>query len=170
MADKYIIQDGGRLKENEATATSTGVTEAGDIVALDSTGKLDDSLFPAGMGAEIKILPASGALTAGDFVNVFDDSGTLKVRKAVADTVGKEAHGFVLESFDDAAEASVYCEGINNQLSGLTGGPMMYLSAATAGHATATAPSATGNVVQCVGFRLSATEITFEPHSPIELA
>ena len=170
MADKFLIQSGGRLKEHAATAASTGVAEAGDIVALDSTGKLDDSLFPAGMGAEIKVLPASGALAAGDFVNVFDDAGTLKVRKAVADVVGKEAHGFVLDPVVDTADASVYCEGINNELSALTGGPMMYLSAATAGQATGTAPSATGNIVQCIGFRLSATEITFEPHTPIELA
>jgi hypothetical protein len=170
MADKYIIQDSGRLKENEASDTSAGVGDAGKIVALDDTGKLDDSLFPAGMGAEIKILPASGALNAGDFVNIFDDSGTLKVRKAIADAVNKEAHGFVLEEVADTADASVYCEGINNQLSGLTGGPRMYLSAATAGDATATAPSGTGEVVQAIGFRLSATEITFEPQEPIELA
>ncbi len=170
MPDKFIIQDGGRLKENEATVISTGTDEAGDIVALDETGKLDESLMPPGIGADVKVLPASGALTAGDFVNVYDDGGTLKARKAIADAPGKEAHGFVLEGFADTVDATVYCVGINDELSGLTGGPRMYLSAASAGDATATAPSATGNVVQMLGWRLSATEISFQPQNPIELA
>ena len=170
MADKFIRQDGGRLKEHAATVVSTGVTEAGDIVALDETGKLDESLMPVGVGAEVKVLPASGALTAGDFVNIFDDSGTLKVRKAIADAPGKEAHGFVEDGFADTTDATVYCVGINDQLSALTGGPRMYLSATSAGDVTATAPTGTGEVVQMVGWRLSATEVSFQPQAPIELA
>lgn len=169
MADKFLIQSGGRLKEQEATVTSAGVANAGDVVALDSTGKIDESLMPVGVGAEVKVLPASGALLAGDFVNVFDDAGTLKVRKAIADAVGKEAHGFVVDPFSDTADATVYCVGINDQLSALTGGPRMYLSATAAGTVTGTAPSATGQVVQMVGWRLSATEVSFQPQAPIEL-
>lgn len=170
MADKFIIQDGGRLKEHEATVTSTGISEAGDVVALDSTGKLDESLMPVGVGAEVKVLPASGSLTAGDFVNIFDDAGTLKARKAIADAPGKEAHGFVESDFVDTENATVFCVGINDQLSSLTGGPRMYLSATSAGDATGTAPTGTGQVVQMIGWRLSETEISFQPQAPIELA
>ena len=169
MADKYIIQDGGRLKENSATAASTGATEAGKIVALDGTGKLDESLLPPGVGAEVKILPAYEALVAGEFVNIFDDTGTLKVRKAIADSIGKEAHGYVLDAFAETTDATVYIAGINNELSGLVGGPRMFLSAASAGDATGTAPSGSGQIVQCIGQRLSATEIAFQPEAPIEL-
>ncbi len=169
MPDKYIKQDGGRLKEQQATVQSTGVAEAGDIVALDNTGHLDESVLPVGVGAEIKIIEASEALMAGNFVNIHDPDG-LKVRKAVADSVGTEAHGFVKEGCDGGDDATVYCVGINDQLTGLEGGPRMYLSAAAAGAATNTAPAATGNVVQMLGWRLSDTELSFQPQNPIELA
>ncbi len=46
MADKYIYNNAGKFKEREATVVSTGVAEAGDIVALDATGLIDPSLLP----------------------------------------------------------------------------------------------------------------------------
>jgi hypothetical protein len=162
MADKYLKENGGAIEEVEATVESTGVSEAGDLVALDSGGKLDESLMPTGIGADTKILPASEDLSAGDWVNVFDDSGTPKVRKADATTQGKEANGFVLAGVTSGNNATVYAAGINNQRTGLTGGTAYYLST-TAGGETDTAPSGSGNVVQRLGRALSATEVAFDP-------
>jgi len=170
MAKKYLEIESGRTKEREATVTSAGATNAGDMVGLDATGKLDNSVLPTGIGAETKILPASEDLSAGDFLNLWDDAGTLSVRKADASTQGKQADGFVLAAVTTGNDATVYTAGINDQLSGLTGGPMMFLSASTPGDATVTAPSASGNIVQTIGTRLSATEIAFEPGEPKELA
>ena len=170
MANKYLAMAAGLIKEVEALVTSSGASDAGKLIALDSSGKIDESVLPTGIGAETKTLPASEALSAGDFINFWDDSGTLKVRKADASTTGKQADGFVLAAVDTDANATVYTAGINNQLTSLTGGPVMFLSASTAGDATATAPGASGNVVQQVGIRLSATEIAFEPSRPVELA
>lgn len=170
MANKYISMDGGQMKEVEGLVSSAGAGDAGKLPALDSNGKLNNSVMPTGIGAETKALTASEALAAGDFVNIWDDSGTLKVRKADASTTGKRADGFVLAVFAQDATATVYTEGINDQLSGLTGGPMMFLSASTPGDATGTAPSGSGNVVQQLGTRLSATEISFEPSIAVELA
>lgn len=164
--EKFLKESTGRLQETAALQTSAGAADAGKIVALDSTGKLDNSLLPPGIGAETKSLPATEALAAGDFVNFYDNSGTLSCRKADATTLGKEAHGFVLEAVTSGATATVYVAGINNQLSSLTGGPTMYL-ATTAGGATGTAPSVSGNVVHEIGQRLSATEIAFAPKIPI---
>ena len=108
-------------------------------------------------------------LAAGDLVNIHSSTGA-KVRKADATTAGKEAHGFVLASVISGGNATVYPE--ENVISGLTGltpGTRMFL-AATAGLNTATAPSATGQVVQDIGVALSATEILFRPRQPITLA
>jgi hypothetical protein len=65
-------------------------------------------------------------------------------------------------------ENMVYFEGINNQVTGLTVGPL-FLSAAIPGGVTAIAPSASGNVVQSVGRAISATSMSFEPAQPIVL-
>lgn len=169
MADKFLKMVSGRITEKEATVQSAGAGDAGELVALDAAGKLDTSVMPTGIGAETKVAPASEALGAGDWVNLWSDGGTLKVRKADATTAGKEAHGFVLAAVESAANATVYVAGINNQLSGLTLGATYFLTT-TAGNESATAPSAAGNVVQALGPAISATEIAFQPSTPVTLA
>lgn len=169
MADKFLRNNAGIVTEKEATVISAGAGNAGQIVALDVTGKLDNSVMPTGIGIKATIAPASEALTAGNFVNLWNDAGTLKVRKADATTSGKYADGFVLAAVAQGNNATVYLEGINTQITGLTGGTQYYL-ATTAGGVTATAPSASGNIVQRIGKGFSATEIGFEPSQPIVLA
>jgi hypothetical protein len=169
MAQKFLRILAGVIGELEALVTSAGAGDAGKIPALDATGKLDNSLMPVGIGADSKTLAASENLAAGDLVNVWNDSGTAKARKADATTAGKEANGFVLAAVTSGNNATVYFDGTNTQLSGLTPGAVYYL-AATAGGITNTPPSASGNVVQRVGRALSATELTFEPGEPITLA
>lgn len=48
MADKFIVWDAtnGRYKEREATAVSAGIGDAGKVVALAASGKLDPSVLP----------------------------------------------------------------------------------------------------------------------------
>jgi hypothetical protein len=161
MADKFIYLNSGVPTEKEATVQSTGATEAGKVIAADANGKLDESWLPTGIGADVAIIPASENLSAGDLVNVFDDTGTTKVRKADASTAGKHAHGFVLAGVTSGQNASVYFEGT---ITGLTDVPAgdLYLSAATPGAATATAPSGTGKVVQRIGVGVSSTSLNFE--------
>lgn len=170
MADKYLYNNAGTITEKEATQVSTGTADAGKIVALSSTGRLDESVLPVGVGADTKLIQASENLAAGDFVNIWSDSGTAKVRKADASTAGKEANGFVLAAVTAGNNATVYFEGTNNQLSSLTPGLMYFLSATTPGTVTTTPPSGSGNIVQKVGRAISTTEINFEPSDPIVLA
>ena len=101
---------------------------------------------------------------------LWDDSGTEKARKADATAEGKEAVGFVKAATASAGTAAVYFEGRITGLTGLTPGARMYLSAATAGAATATSPSSAGNVSQFVGIAVSTTEIDFEGSNPITVA
>jgi hypothetical protein len=168
-AKKYLRMLSGRVTELAATVQSAGAGNDGDLVALDSAGKIDSSVLPTGVGAETKVVPASEALTAGQWVNFYLDTATEKCRKADATTQGKEADGFVLAGVNSGANATVYLTGINNQLSGLTKGAMYYLHT-TAGAGSATAPSGSGNVVQALGKSLSDTEISFHPGTPVTLA
>lgn len=166
-AKKFLRLVAGVFTEVAATVTSAGAGSDGDLVALDSTGRLDNSVMPVGIGADTKTIAASEALAAGDWVNVWNSTGA-KVRKADATTAGKEAHGFVLAAVSSGANALVYFEGTNTQVSGQTPGPV-YLQT-TAGTGGATIPSASGNVVQNLGVALSATEVNFERGTPVVLA
>lgn len=147
--------------------TSAGSGDANKLVALDGTGRIDNSMMPVGIGADTAAITTSEALSAGDFVNVWSSSGA-KARKADATAVGKPAHGFVLAAFGSGASATVYFEGTNTQVSGMTPGDVFLQT--TAGAAGATIPSTAGNVVQKLGVAVSATAINFERGEPITLA
>jgi hypothetical protein len=147
---------------------SEGAGDAGKLVALDSSGKISDTMMPVGVGADALTLTASENVAAGDFVNVWNSSGP-KIRKADAATAGKEAHGFVLSAISQSASGTVYFEGTNTAVTGQTPGPV-FLSAATAGQAVSTAPSASGNVVQRIGFAVAADKINFQSQAPFVLA
>ena len=166
-AKKFLRLVAGVFTEVAATVTSAGAGSDGDLVALDSSGRLDNSVMPVGIGTDTKTIAASESLAAGDWVNVWNSTGA-KVRKADATTAGKEAHGFVLAAVSSGANALVYFEGTNTQVSGQTPGPV-YLQT-TAGTGGATIPSASGNVVQNLGVALSATEVNFERGTPVVLA
>jgi hypothetical protein len=170
MAGKTFLRlVAGAIKEIRGLQSSAGAGNDGDLVALDSTGRIDSSMMPVGIGAETKSVLASENLAAGDWVNLYDNAGTLNVRKADATTDGKPADGFVLAVVASAANATVYTDGINTQVSGLTAGSTVFLHT-TAGLSTQTAPSTAANAVQRVGKALSATEVVFERGEPVTLA
>lgn len=152
---------------DDTIINATVSSSASKIVKLDATGRLDNSVMPTGIGADVAVISASENLSAGDFVNIFNSSGA-KARKADATTSGKEAHGFVLSAVTTGNNATVYFEGTNTGVTGMTPG-VVYL-ATTAGLATSTAPSGSGNVVQRVGYAVSATAINFQSLSPVVLA
>lgn len=168
MAQKFITQSAGVLTEVEANTTSAGAGDSGKVVALDNTGRIASSMMPVGVAADTAVIEATENLAAGDFVNIYNSTGA-KCRKADASTTGKEANGFVLSAVTSGANATVYFEGTNTQVTGQTAG-VVYLSATTAGAASATAPSGTGEVVQRLGVATSATTINVECSQPIVLA
>ena len=146
--------------------TSAGAGDTGKLVALDAAGRIDSTMMPVGIGADTATITTSEALSAGDLVNIFDSAGA-KVRKADATIAGKHAMGFVLSAYGSAVSASVFFEGSNTAMSGLT--PGQQFLATTAGTASATAPSGSANVVQSVGFAVSATTMNFQAGTPITL-
>lgn len=192
-APRFLANVLGRIKMIATIATSAGAADAEKVPStnaqgvLDPTlinaatsgaskvlqtlpdGTIDPSVLPTGIGADVKNMPASEALAANDLVNVWNDAGTAKARKADATTEGKEANGFVKAAVALNGTAAVYFEGRISGLSGLTPGARQYL-ATSAGQVTAVAPTTAGNVVQWVGDAVSATEIDFEKANPITVA
>lgn len=152
--------------EEETVVISAGAGDDGKLVSLDGTGRFDNSVMPTGIGQASYALEASEALSAGDFVNVWDDGGTPKVRLA-DNSNGREANGFVDAAVAPAASATVFYGDQNADLTGLTVALHYYLD--TAGGATSTQPTATGEIVQYLGKAISATSIAVELSLPIEL-
>jgi len=156
---KFLNLESGKKKLDQAINASTGATDASKIVRTDGTGRLDSSLLPVGIGADTLSIEASETLAAGDFVNIFDDTGTAKVRKADA-TNGRDANGFVLSGVTSGNNIDVYFEGTNTQLSGMTIGARQYLGAT--GSVTETPNTTSGQIHQYLGKASSATELNVE--------
>lgn len=193
-APRFLANVLGRIKMIATIATSTGApdaekipstnasgvldptllnaaaTGANKIPILDGTGKLDPSTLPNGVGQDAISLPASEALAAGDLVNIWLDTGVVKIRKADATAEGKEAHAFVTSSVSSGVNGTAFFEGRITGKTGLTAGARYYLDAATPGGVTLTSPAAAGNVSQFVGVAVSTTSIDFEAANPITVA
>jgi hypothetical protein len=137
------------------TTTSSGAGSANKVPLLGASGTFDVTMLPTGVGPEVAVILASEALSAGDWVNVYNNTSVANVRKADGST-NKRAHGFVLAAVSNGANATVYFDGNNTACTGLTIGDQ-YLSATTPGKSTTTAPTGSGNIVQFLGTAFSTT-------------
>ncbi|OWQ68452.1 hypothetical protein [Stenotrophomonas maltophilia] len=172
MADKTLQLKNNITTEVEGVTASAGAADAGKIAALGPDGRFDDSLLPAGIGADTKIYPASEVLAAGDYVNIWDDAGTAKVRKADASAAnaGKRAHGFVRAGVGAiGSDATVYFEGPNSSLSGLIPGATYVLSHTSPGGVVplASGTATAGHILQIVGVATAVGEINAEIGNPV---
>lgn len=168
MSNFITINTSGQQAEKAPTVQSTGVANAADIVGLDSSGRLDPSVLPVGVGPTTVTVPASEALAAGAWVNLWLNSGVENARNADASGgYGKKVDGFVLSAVASGANALVYTAGLNNARSGLTTNSIYFLSASAAGGDTATPVTASGQILQVVGKAVSATAIAFQKTEPV---
>ena len=195
MAQGFVAWVNNKWQQLTAIVTSTGATDSGKIVATNASGILDDtlvnttttggapnagkrvqlngsgvldiSMLPSGVGDETEVFPASEALSAGDAVNKWNDAGTVKVRKA--DTNGKPADGYVKEAVTSGANATVYSDGLNDAVTGMTIGTV-YLSATPGGYSATPPADGSGLVLQELGFANSATAVKFVRGIPVTLA
>jgi hypothetical protein len=154
---------GNRTTEVLPVTTSTGTPDAGKIPATGADGRLDETFLPIGIGADTKVILTSESLAAGDFVNLYDNSGTTNARKADASVAnaGKLAHGFVLDAFAASTPATIYFRGPNTQLASLVGGTVYVLSHTTPGGVLplASGTTTTGQILQTVGSATDANEL-----------
>ena len=168
-AKKFIRLVNGLLTEAFGVQASAGAGNAGDLVSLDDTGRIDATMMPTGIGADVVSLPATEALAAGAWVNIYANAGVASARNADASGGNsKAADGFVLAAVTNGGTAVIYKEGNNSQVSSQTGGSDVYLSA-TPGVGTHTAPSTAGHIVQRIGKATSATNVDFQRDRPITL-
>lgn len=170
--DKYLaLGASGFATQQAAVDSSAGAGDAGKIVALDSGGKLASSMFPNGFGEDASTAVAFENLAAGDFVNLFNDTGTLKARKADASGgLAKMADGYVEAAYTTGQTATITKDGFNSQVSGLTIGTRYFLSESTPGgiEAFGTLAATAGHIVQYLGVARSATELAVDiDESPI---
>lgn len=157
---KLLRNNAGQVEEYTPISASTGAGDANKVPQTGANGKLDSTLIPTGTGEDYSRV-ASENLAAGDLINVWDDAGTAKIRKADATAAGKEAMGFVQSAILSAASGTARIgNGVISGLAGLTIGANYYLST-TAGLYTTTAPSTVGNIIQKVGKAISATELSY---------
>lgn len=165
---KYINIDGGVLKQLTAIATSSGSSDADKIVRTDSTGFLNSTLFPPGIGQPSITVVAGEALSAGNLVYIGSDGKAYKSDASGANQ-SKIAVGFVTASYAANANATVYTEGLISGLSGLTPGAKYFISA-TPGDITSTAPTTSGYAWQPIGTAINATTLSFRPDVAVTLA
>lgn len=138
------------------SSISSFTGSANEIVSTNGSGFIDPSLLPPGVGAKTYTMTADGNLTAGMFVNIFDDSSVLSARPA-DESLGFPANGFVLDPILDNATGTVYASGVNTALAGLTPGQTYWLDVSGG---VATSPSLTEQgFTQEIGVALSATEL-----------
>lgn len=164
---KYLrLDDAGKRKEEaQAINQTVGAGDAGKIIATNAQGFIDPSFL---QDTEVVVRVASEDLDSLDFVNVFDDAGTAKARKAVASDFATRATGVVVNNYLTGENAQILSEGIIGGFVGLTINDPVFLSAATPGDVTQTPPAGSGDIWQKVGEAVSATEIRLEIGEAIE--
>lgn len=148
-----------------AKTTSDGPEDSDKIPVLDTFGRLSTSFIPDDIIADTYLMMAAENLGSGSIINIFDDNGVSKCRKASASFSNREAHGYVLSSCLKDEYVLIYFEGNNNQVTGLSPGTL-FLST-IAGLATSNPPTGSGKIVQRIGFATSATSINFQSLTPI---
>ena len=166
-APKYLklSATGTQVQVTASTAGGSGNEEK--IVCTDAAGRFPSSMMPLNVGAVLATFPTSENLAIGDIVNLYDVTGTTTARKASAADDTKPACGFVLAATTSPAVATVFYGGKITGLSGLTPTARMFLSPTTAGAVSASIPSGAGEVIQCVGTAISATEVNYAPETAI---
>ena len=124
------------------------------ILNSDGTRSAIDAQFSSPLN-----YPAGEVVTAGMFVRLYDDAGTVKIGPADA-TTGKPSFGFVTQDGAIDSLMAVYAIGNNENVSALTPATTVFLG--SNGAATSTAPTSSGAVVQTLGTALSATTMVVD--------
>jgi hypothetical protein len=171
-AQKFLAKSAAGLdSEIAATQTSAGAANANQIPALSGNGFFDPSLFPAGIGTATLNLPSSELIAAEAAVNIYSAAGVPTMRNANATDNTKPAMAFCPAGCASGASANVNFSGqIVTGQTGLTIGGPVFLSATTPGGATPVVPTTTGNLLQFLGWALSATSYIFMPNTGVTRA
>ena len=167
MAVPYFLQRFGSGYAYVYATLLGGTANANKVVATGSAGTLDVSLFPAGIGMDIVMYPASEALAAGAQVNLYNATNVLTARNADATAAngGKKGDGFVIAAVTSGSQATVYRNGgLNTGVSGLSPGQDYYLG--SGGGVTTTQNVTPGQTDQYIGKASAAGVLDQLPPQP----
>lgn len=119
---------------------------------------------PTGPGGSTSFTAiVSAALTAGQFVSLWNNADVLSVRPADS-FLSYQADGYVAASYSLNASATIYTSGTNSFVTNATVG-LVFLS--TNGGVTSTMPAEPA-LVQRLGYASSATDVIFLPDTPVQ--
>jgi Flp pilus assembly protein TadG len=139
---------------------------SGDIVGTTDTQTLTNKTIAAPVITET--LTAGETLADGDLCYLNSD-GEMYLADADAEATADTLLAICTESLTDGNPGTFIIRG-RYTTSGLTTGSVYYVDV-TAGDWTATAPSATGDIVRIVGYALSTTVLLFMPDNTyVEIA
>ncbi len=143
---KALVLVAGEIQQIQSGDTLGGSSETGQLTLTNSD---------------------AAAAAVGEIFYIF---GASSVKKAKGDAVATaEAVAMATAVIASAATGVFAFNGVVTGLTGLTPGSTYYLSAATAGAMTTTAPTTTGQYVVRLGKAVSATEFMLQPSRPILL-
>lgn len=162
ISTRFVTIQG--IKKVLATATQVWDGTA-NVVATQADGFIDPSLIK---DSEVLVREASEAITAGDEINIFNDGGTAKARKASSSGFGTRSMGYAENSAALGEDVTIICEGVKTGLAGLTIGAPVFLSL-TAGAVTQTPPTGISEIWQKLGEAISADSYRLELGEAIEL-
>ena len=112
-------------------------------------------------------------LAAFDLVNIYNDGGDIKARRADASDPDKYAVGFVREavvvggSLAAGSTVRVFFVGNIMDVAGRTVGAPQFLDNVTPGAVTETPVTGSGRISQQIGWAISTTQVIFDPQEPI---
>jgi hypothetical protein len=165
---KFLTLTNGEFSLDNGIQATTGISNAGQVIVSDASGHLDPSFI-----SDTKLIVTTSSLAAGQYVNVWNNSGVANARLASAVSFSLQAHGFVLASYNVGDTATVYFSGANTAITGAVPGNV-FLSK-TPGGFSSTPPDSTdinnsGNIIQKIGIATSSTNINFTLSRPIGIA
>ena len=166
MTNKFLtLLADGATHLVAAISSSGGIVDKEKIVATNAEGTIDITLLPTGLDTSAENMLAAESISAGDFINIFEDQGTRKVRLADAANL-RPAHGFVLTNLALGDSGSIYTAGVNSQLTNLVPGRKYFLNIVP-GAIIPLINLVSGNLVQSLGTAISSTQLRFEFDEPI---
>jgi len=114
---------------------------------------------------------ASENINKGSFVNIWNDGGVTRIRKANATSYDFKADGFILADVINGNSVTINVEEFNDQLNDLVVGSEYFLSDTINGGISLNPPliNINGKISQIVGKAISATKLLVFLEYPIEL-
>jgi hypothetical protein len=154
-AGKYIDIVSGVLTQKVSVESSAGAADEGKLVSLNASGQIDSTMLD---GAYTANVTAGNTVALGDMCYIAA-AGTIST--ALATAIGTIAQGFATEAGTAGTPATIVFGGGDTNVAGLTPGVEYYLDPTTPGAITATPPSTPTQVIQPVGFAVTATRLHF---------